>query len=85
MGLVSRDSPVMLEYAQSLILMKKSLIIMHTCFGDDRKTEKERKKERKGKKKSIIYSDKHQLIYHSFVPCCLKKKDSRTLQVEYSI
>ena len=53
MGLVSRDSPVMLEYAQSLILMKKSLIIMHTCFGDDRKTEKERKKERKGKKKVL--------------------------------
>ena len=77
MGLGSRDSPAMLEYAQSLILMKKSLTIMHTCFGDDKKTEKRRNKEKGGK--SIIYSDKHQLVYHCFVPCCLEKKDSRTL------
>lgn len=37
----------------------------------------EKKKPKKGEK-GIIYSDKHQLIYHCFVPCCLEKKDSRT-------
>ena len=39
----------------------------------------------KKKKKSTAYSDKHQRIYHCFVPCCLKKKNPGPLWVEYSI
>ena len=78
MDVVSRDSPVILEYVQSLILIKKKKKThsnAHLLWGWQKDIEK--KKPKKGEK-GIIYSDKHQLIYHCFVPCCLEKKDSRT-------
>lgn len=61
--------------AKPLILIKKPLSRMHACLGDGK---------RKGKE-SITNSDKHQLIYHCFVSCCLERKIPGAWKGEYSI